>query len=184
MQPRALRGRNVSLRLFRYIAVVVLLAIPVVVAGTPAAYSSTASASPSTVTPGEAVTFTVHCDQGLNAGGASAILDGSTLGLASQIPMNAINGSLFDFSISVTLPSSIQPGGYAPSISCPGGAAGATASLNVTAVPTGGAATGDGTTATATDSGLAIAGLAMIGTGALAGGVAVRRRRAAARRSG
>jgi hypothetical protein len=122
------------------------------------------------------VTFTVNCDQGLNAGAANAILIGTTLGLPSRIPMNAINGSLFDFNITITLPSAIRPGAYDPEIECPGGVAPANAELLVTAVPNGGAATGDGTTSTTTNGRLALGGLALIGVGALAGGFALRRR--------
>jgi hypothetical protein len=185
------------MRMLRLAAVAVLLAIPVVVAATPAAYAgaasaarparasaageeddSTAFATPATVTPGSKVTFTVNCDQGLNAGAASAILTGTTLGLPSRIPMNSINGSLFDFNITVMLPRDIAPGSYDPVIDCPGGVEPASAPLVVTAVPSGGAATGDGTTSTATNSRLAMAGLVMIGAGALAGGFALRRRAA------
>jgi hypothetical protein len=181
--------------MFRLAAVTILLAIPVVVAATPAAYAGTASAdrparasaageesvstafaTPAVVTPGSKVTFTVHCDQGLNAGGASAILIGTTLGLPARIPMNSINGSLFDFDVTVMLPRDIMTGTFDPVIDCPGGVAPTTAQLVVTMVPSGGAATGDGTTSTATDSRVAMGGLAMIGLGALAGGFALRRR--------
>jgi hypothetical protein len=195
------------MRLLRFAATAVLLAIPVMVAAAPATYAATTGpaspgspglaglsgsggsagsrglaagshgfATPSTATPGSKVTFTVNCDQGLNAGGADAILVGTTLGLPSRIPMNAINGSLFNFNITVTLPSTIVPSAYDPEILCPGGAASANAALLVTPVPNGGAATGDGTTATATDSRLALGGLVLIGVGALAGGFALRRR--------
>ena len=122
------------------------------------------------------MTFTVECDQGLNAGGADAILTGTTLGLPSRIPMNAINGSLFDFTVTVTLPSALQASAYNPQIDCPGGVAPANAVLLVTAVPSGGAATGDGTTSTTTNGRLAMAGLILIAGGALAGGFALRRR--------
>jgi hypothetical protein len=180
------------MRLLRFAAVAVLLAIPLMVAATPATYaavsagtagsagsardSSRAFATPAAATPGAKVTFTVNCDQGLNAGAADAILIGTTLGLPSRIPMNAINGSLFNFSITVTLPSTIRPAAYDPEIECPGGVAPANAELLVTAVPHGGAATGDGTSSTSTNSRLALGGLALIGLGALAGGFALRRR--------
>jgi hypothetical protein len=171
------------MRLLRFAAVAVLLAIPVLVAATPATYAasaaradSTAFATPSSVTPGSTVTFTVNCDEGLNAGAESAILIGTTLGLPARIPMNSINESLFHFSVTVMLPADIQPGAYDPDIECPGGAASASAELLVTAVPSGGAATGDGTTSTTANNGLAMAGLALIGIGALAGGFALRRR--------
>jgi hypothetical protein len=189
------------MRLLRFAAAAVLLAIPVMVAATPATYAavsagsarsagfarsadsagaagatSRAFATPAAATPGAKVTFTVNCDQGLNAGAADAILIGTTLGLPSRIPMNAINGSLFNFNITVTLPTTIRPSAYDPEIECPGGVAPANAELLVTAVPHGGAATGDGTTSTGTNSRLALGGLALIAVGALAGGFALRRR--------
>ena len=180
------------MRLLRFAATAVLLAIPLMVAATPATYAavsagsagsadsagntSRAFATPAAATPGAKVTFTVNCDQGLNAGAADAILIGTTLGLPSRIPMNAINGSLFNFNITVTLPRTIRPSAYDPEIECPGGVAPANAELLVTAVPHGGAATGDGTTSTTTNGRLALGGLALIGVGALAGGFALRRR--------
>jgi hypothetical protein len=174
------------MRLLRYAFLIVLLATPAMVVATPsdatarlADAGSTAFATPGSVTPGGSVTFTVKCDQGLNAGGAAAVLDGSTLGLPTRIPMDSIDGSLFDFNITVTLPASIEPGGYAPHIDCPGGVEGAIANLEVSPVPRGAAATGDGTTATATNNWLAVTGLVIAGAGALAGGLAVRRRHGA-----
>jgi hypothetical protein len=162
------------MRMLRLAAVAVLYAIPVMVAATPAAHAastgpatgsasaststSIAFATPSTASAGEKVTFTVDCTAGMNAGAASAILDGSTLGLAPQIPMNPINGSLTDFNITVMLPRSIQAGAYDPQITCPGGAPSANADLVVTRVPRGGAATGDGSTSTTGNSGLPVAG--------------------------
>jgi hypothetical protein len=111
------------------------------------------------------------------------VLDGSPLGLPSRIPMNAIRGSLFNFNITVTLPSSVQPGAFAPHIDCPGGVEGANAHLQVTSGPRGGAATGDGTTTTTTNGGMAVAGVALAGAGMLAGALALRRR-SARRRAG
>jgi hypothetical protein len=179
------------MRLLRFAAAAVLLAIPVLVAATPATYAATAAgggshafATPAEVAAGSKVTFTVNCDQGLNAGGADAILIGTTLGLPSRIPMNAIGGSLFNFNISVTLPGGIKAGAYDPEIDCPGGVAPTNAELLVTAVPSGGAATGDGTTSTTPDGRLAMAGLVLIGIGALAGGFALRRRNGADRARG
>jgi hypothetical protein len=182
------------MRLLKHAAVVILLAGPAVAAA-PSAFAatagpavsarladmgSTAFATPGSATPGASVTFTVNCSQGLNAGGAAAILDGSSLGLPGRIPMNAINGSLFNFSITVWLPNNIQPGWYAPHIDCPGGVPGATANLHVLAVPRGAAATGDGTTSTTTNGWIAVTGLATAGAGLLAGALALRRRRSAA----
>ena len=171
------------MRLLRFAALAVLLAVPVLIAATPATYAATAAgsasrayATPGTAAAGSRVTFTVDCDQGLNAGGADAILIGTTLGLPSRIPMDAINGSLFDFNITVTIPSGTRAGAYNPDIDCPGGVGSANAVLLVTAVPSGGAATGDGTTSTTTNGRLAMAGLVLIAAGALAGGFALRRR--------
>jgi hypothetical protein len=172
------------MRLLRFAATAVLLAIPVLVAAAPATYAAAAGgdsgshafATPAAAAAGSKVTFTVNCDQGLNAGAADAILVGTTLGLPSRIPMNAIGGSLFNFNITVTLPGGTKAGAYDPEIDCPGGVAPTNAELLVTAVPSGGAATGDGTTSTTSDGRLAMAGLVLIGAGALAGGFALRRR--------
>jgi hypothetical protein len=138
---------------------------------------ASATADPSTATPGTAVTFQVFCAS-LTAG--SATFFGTTLGLPSQIPMDKESGGGV-FSITVTLPGNIQPAVYHPDIDCSDGSS-ASARLKVAPFPSqGGAATGDGTTATESNSGLAVAGLALIGVGAVAGGIAVRRR--SARRS-
>jgi hypothetical protein len=170
------------MRLLRYAAVAALLAIPVLVAAAPASYAaavagrsggSTAFASPSTAAPGQRVMFVADCSPA--AGIGDATLSGTTLGLPSRIPMNPSKGDSFDFSVSVTLPTSIEPGTYHPGIDCPG-ATSATATLHVTRFPSGGVATGDGTTATTSNSTLAMAGLALIGAGALAGGFALHRR--------
>ena len=181
------------MRLFRFAVLAALFMFPAIVAGTPATYAaevsgaagaagaaglsggSTAFATPSSATPGTAVTFTADCSPAANAGGASAILFGTTLGLPQQIPMNAESSGSFTFRITVNLPSSIRPGSYDPDIDCPGGTS-ATAALRVVSFPHGGAATGDGTTSTTPDNSLALAGLALIGAGALAGGLALRRR--------
>jgi type IV secretion system protein TrbL len=136
----------------------------------------TASAVPSTATPGARTTFSVNCGS-LTADGAT--LFGTTLGLPAQIPMN--QNSDGDFSISVDLPRDIQAGTYHPSIDCSGGSS-TTATLHVTAFPrAGGAATGDGTTSTTSNGMLAVAGLALVGIGGLAGGFALRRRGTRAR---
>ncbi len=139
---------------------------------------ATGSVNPSTATPGTQVTFQVFCSS-LNA--ASATLFGTTLGLPEQIPMN--KGSVGGvFNITVTLPSSIQPGKYTPDMDCSDGSS-ATVTLMVTALPSpGGAQTGDGTTSTQTNTGLAAAGLALISVGAVAGGIALRRRKTDSRR--
>jgi hypothetical protein len=133
---------------------------------------ASATADPSTATPGSAVTFQVFCTS-LTA--SSATFFGTTLGLPSQIPMDKESGGGV-FSITVTPPASIQPGIYHPDIDCSDGSS-ASARLKVTPFPSqGGAATGDGSTSTQSNSGLAVAGLALIGVGAVAGGIAMRRR--------
>jgi hypothetical protein len=133
--------------------------------------SAVAFATPSAVTAGTAVTFQVTCGS-LQA--TSATLSGTTLGLPEQIPMNKGAGGGV-FSVTVTLPSSIRPGTFNPAIDCSDGSS-TTARVRVTAMPSGGAATGDGTTSTATDTGLSAAGLVLIAVGAVAGGIALRRR--------
>jgi hypothetical protein len=134
--------------------------------------SAVAFASPSTVTPGTAVTFQVTCGS-LQA--TSATLFGTTLGLPQQIPMTKESGADV-FTVTVTLPSTIRPATYNPDIDCSDGSP-AVAALHVTAMPSGGGAeTGSGTASTATDTGLSAGVLALIAVGAVAGGVALRRR--------
>lgn len=134
--------------------------------------STVAAVTPSSTTPGGKVTFAVSCS---STTATSATLFGSTLGLPQMIPMQA-GAASGDFVISVTLPDNIQPGTYHPSIDCSDGTS-TTAMLRVTAFPAqGGAQTGDGTTSTQTNTGLAAGGLALIAIGAVAGGIAVRRR--------
>jgi hypothetical protein len=138
-----------------------------------------ASVVPSTATAGSRVTFAVSCAS-LDA--TSATLFGHTLGLPEQIPMEAGSAD-GDFVITVTLPSGIAPGTYRPDIDCSDGTS-TTATLTVSTMPAGGGAqTGDGTTSTTTNTGLATGGLVLIGIGAVAGGIALRRR-AAGRSSG
>jgi hypothetical protein len=139
-------------------------------AGQPGA--AVAFANPSTVTAGTSVTFQVTCGS-LQA--TSATLFGTTLGLPQQIPMNKESND-DAFAVTVTLPSSIRPGTYKPDIDCSDGSS-AAATLHVTAMPSGGGAeTGDGTTSSATNTGLSAGGLALIAIGAVAGGIALRRR--------
>jgi hypothetical protein len=148
-----------------------LVAGPALAATTGEPGAAVASASPSTLTAGTAVAFRVTCGS-LQA--TSATLFGTTLGLPQQIPMTKGSGGDV-FSVTVTLPSTIQPGTYNPDIDCSDGSS-AVATLHVTAMPSGGAQTGDGTTSTTTDTGLSAGGLALIAVGAVAGGIALRRR--------
>ncbi len=132
------------------------------------------SVSPSTTTPGSRVTFAVAC---ASEDTSSATLFGQTLGLPEQIPMNAGDGD-GDFAITVTLPAGIDPGVYHPDIDCSDGTS-TSVRLRVTEFPAaGGAQTGDGTTSTTTNTGLSAAGLVLIAVGAVAGGIALRRRSA------
>jgi len=132
------------------------------------------SVSPSTTTPGSRVTFAVSC---ASADTSSATLFGQTLGLPEQIPMNAGDAD-GDFAVTVTLPAGIDPGVYHPDIDCSDGTS-TSVRLRVTEFPAaGGAQTGDGTTSTTTNTGLSAAGLVLIAVGAVAGGIAVRRRSA------
>jgi len=158
-------------------AIVSVTASPAAAATANPPGNATGAASPSTVTPGSQVSFAVSC---ASASASSAILFGTTLGLPDRIPMGqgAASG---DFTITVTLPSGIQPGSYTPAMDCSDGSS-TTAHLTVTSVaPKGGAQTGDGTTSTQTSGGLSAVGLGLIGVGAIAGGFALRRRGPAGR---
>ena len=134
--------------------------------------NTVASVVPSRVTPGTRVTFAVAC---ANPDSSSATLFGQTLGLPEQIPME--NGAASgDFVVTVTLPNSIVPGTFHPRIDCSDGTS-TSVTLHVTQMPSGGGAeTGVGTTSTTTNTGLAVGGLVLIGVGAVAGGIALRRR--------
>jgi MYXO-CTERM domain-containing protein len=106
----------------------------------------------------------------------SATLFGTTIGLSEHIPMQAATHQ-GEFAVTVTLPTTITPGSYSPSIDCDNGVSGV-AQFTVNPVPGQGAKTGDGTTSTATDTTLTGAGLGVAGLGAaLVGGLALRRRR-------
>jgi hypothetical protein len=65
----------------------------------------------------------------------------------------------------VTLPATLQPGTYTPSLNCDNGVSGTT---TLVVVPSGAPVTGDGTTATATGGDLTTAGLSLAGLGVLA----------------
>jgi hypothetical protein len=134
--------------------------------------NTVASVVPSRVTPGTRVTFAVAC---ASVDASSATLFGQTLGLPEQIPMQngAANG---DFVITVTLPATIRPGTYHPDIDCSDGTS-TSVTLHVTQMPSGGGAqTGDGATSTTTNTGLAAGGIVLMAVGAVAGGIALRRR--------
>jgi hypothetical protein len=134
--------------------------------------------TPSSAAPGSQVTFAVSC---VSSGASSATLFGSVLGLPEHVPMdNGLHAGTF--AITVTLPANIKPGTYSPEMDCSDGSTGnATLTVTATMPAHGGVETGDGTTSTQTNTGLAAAGLALIGLGAVAGGIALRRRRNASR---
>jgi hypothetical protein len=87
--------------------------------------------TPSVAKPGESVTFAITCD---TTTASSAALFGTTLGLNQQIPMDPTTHS-GEFVVTVSLPTSISPGNYSPSIDCSDGTA-RTASLTVNPVNT------------------------------------------------
>jgi hypothetical protein len=85
--------------------------------------------SPSTATPGESVTVSVTCP----SGSVSATLDGTNLGLGSQIQMTGSMPGASQFATTVKLPASISPGTYSPSVDCnPSGPSGP---ANITVTP-------------------------------------------------
>jgi hypothetical protein len=136
---------------------------------------ATATATPSTASPGTTVTFAITC---ASTSASSATLFGTSISLPERIPMNNDGSGLF--SVTVSLPAGIEPGRYHPDMDCSDGSS-ASAFLRVTAFPSGGAQTGDGTTSTETDNGLAAVGLAMIAVGAVAGGLSLRRHQSSRR---
>jgi hypothetical protein len=155
--------------------IVIVLAsnAPAALAGNP-----TVNIFPNPSAPGTSTTFTVDCDT--SAGPASsATLDGTSLGLPSQIPMQA-SGQSNMFEVTVVLPTSLAPGTYDPGINCSNGVTAAGA-LTVNAVPGQPPQTGDGTTSTATNAALTDVGLALVGAGSLAGGLVLRKRRSGSR---
>jgi hypothetical protein len=115
-------------------------------------------------------------------GAFSATLFGVTLGMASLILMHsAPDGMSGEFTVTVTLPTSIRPGSYHPSVDCSNGAAGVFA-FAVNPVPLQAPETGDGATSTQTVTSLVPVGYGLIGLGALAlAAVLALRRRATAR---
>ena len=132
----------------------------------------TTHVSPDPSAPGTRTTFDVHC--GPNA--FSATLFGVTLGMANLILMHSTQGGMSgEFSLTVTLPTSIAPGTYHPSVDCSNGAADVF-DLSVNPVPQQPPETGDGATATQTDTPLVPIGYGLMTLGVLAGGVALRRR--------
>jgi hypothetical protein len=136
------------------------------------ASSPTIDVTPNPSAPGTSTTFAITC----GASATSATLSGTTIGLSEHIPMQASTHQ-GEFVATVTLPTTITPGSYSPSIDCDNGVSGI-AHFTVNPVPGQGAKTGDGTTSTATDSTLTAVGLGVAGLGAaLVGLLALRRRR-------
>ena len=168
------------MRLARCAAAIAGLIMVVLLSGAPAALAGGGGPSPASVfpnpsAPGTSTTFTIDCSTGAAHGPCtSATLDGSSLGLPAQIPMQP--GSQTDvFVATVVLPTSLAPGTYSPEITCSNGVS-ATATLTVNAVPGPAPETGDGTTSTATNTALTNVGLGLLGAGALVGCVMLRRR--------
>jgi hypothetical protein len=149
--------------------------VPAALAGNP-----TVNIFPNPSAPGTSTTFTVDCESLTAAGPASsATLDGSSLGLPSQIPMQESSQEGM-FQVTVVLPTSVAPGTYDPGINCSNGVS-ASGVLNVNAVPGQAPQTGDGTTSTATNTGLTDVGIGLLAAGSLAGGLVLRKRRSGSR---
>jgi hypothetical protein len=158
------------------------LIVVVLASNAPAALASnpTVNIFPNPSAPGTSTTFTVDCDSLTSAAPAtSATLVGTSLGLPSQIPMQA-SGQSNMFETTVVLPTTIAPGTYNPDIDCSNGVS-AAGTLTVNAVPGPAPATGDGTTSTATNAALTDVGLGLLGAGSLAGGLVLRKRRSRSR---
>jgi len=124
--------------------------------------STLASVIPSTAIPRSRVTFAVYCT---SPTATSATLHGRPLGLTRHIPLRP-NMAAGDFTASVILPGSIQPGTYHPRIECSDGTS-ATARLLVPAFASAGGIPGGAW--------LRVGGLILIGI--VAGVIALRRRK-------
>ncbi len=153
-----LRGRHISL--IRSACVVIALAgLATATAVATAFAGAVANVTPSTATAGSSVTFNILCGTSAH----SATLSGTILGLPEQIPMSS-QGQTGYWASTVTLPSTIQPATYMPSMDCDNGVSG-TVTLVVT--PSGAPVTGDGTTSTATGGPLTAVGAGLAGLGGL-----------------
>jgi hypothetical protein len=159
------------------------LVVLVLASNAPAALADgnpTVNIFPNPSAPGTSTTFTVDCESLTAAGPASsASLDGTSLGLPSQIPMQEGDQSGM-FQVTVVLPTSVAPGTYDPGINCSNGVS-AAGVLTVNAVPGQAPQTGDGTTSTATNTSLTDVGLGLLAAGSLAGGLVLRKRRSGSR---
>jgi hypothetical protein len=170
-----------------YAAATAGLAAAILAGGAPAALASPAGTPGQTVNifpnpsaPGTSTTFQVNCSSQTSSGPAdSATLSGTQLGLADQIPMQSTSQQNV-FVTTVVLPTSLAPGTYNPEIDCSNGVS-ASATLQVSAVPSPAPQTGDGATSTATNGWLTDIGLGLLGVGAVAAGVLVRRHRTGSR---
>jgi hypothetical protein len=155
-------------------------AISVSAATSVAADHLTTRVTPDPSAPGTRTTFDVDC----GPGAVSATLFGVTLGTANLILMHSAPGGMAgEFTVTVTLPTSIRPGTYHPSVDCSNGAAGVFA-FAVNPVPLQAPETGDGATSTQTVTTLVPVGYGLIGLGALGlalAGLLALRRRATAR---
>jgi hypothetical protein len=138
-----------------------------------------AHVSPQVAAPGNNVNIVVVC----GAGATSATFYGTTLGLP-PIPMTPTSRG--QFSAKVPVPTDISPGTYSPSITCNNQnnqvTNNVTTSITVNPapgppLPIGPPLTGDGVTSSVTGGPFALAGVALLGTGSLAVGAFVIRKR-------
>jgi hypothetical protein len=130
-------------------------------------FSPSGSVSPTTVQPGNSVTFSIVCADGVR----SADVSGTPLGLSARIPMEPGKASGV-FSASVVIPASTLEGTYSVGIDC---ADGTSSVVQLVVSPTGGVPTGGGSTAQGANRTLMAAGGGLLVIGA-AGALMLRRR--------
>ena len=170
------------MRLARCAAATAGLVVAVLAGSAPAALASNPAVNifPNPSAPGTSTTFTVNCANQMSPSPAtSATLVGTSLGLPTQIPMQASSQQNV-FVTTVVLPTSLAPGTFNPEIDCSNGVS-ASATLQVNAVPSPAPPTGDGATSTTTNGWLTDIGLGLLGVGAVTAGVIVRRHRTGSR---
>ena len=125
------------------------------------------SVTPDTVKPGESVTFSTACADGVK----SADVAGTSLGLPDRIPMEA-GKTPGSFSVAVAVPGTTAAGTYNIGIDCGDGSS---SLVKLVVTPTGGVPTGGGSTARGPNRSLMAVGGGLLLFGA-AGALLLRRR--------